>query len=343
MPDPAADRKPANPSWLWAPYAVIALAFAGWSGVWFEIRNQVADALERTAARAHQQGLDLGWTDAAISGYPFRIDVVLTAAEIGEPSGWKLAAPKFKAVANAFDLNHWVIAAEQGATLTRPNAGATAISGPVLRMSWVGQGDAAPRIVVEGLKLSFAPQPGAGPFPLSSVDRAVFYTRPQPDDQVEARLFLDGAVASPRSRLSALTGAAPMAVMWQGTLSHLSAFQGRDAGAAARRWSAAGGTLTTSLGGAAAGGRTLGVHSSQLGLDADGRLTGDAQLEVKGGGDAIRALGAVHAVNPLAAGLAASVLDTQGGASGKVRVDLSFPGGLARFGPFPISPSPKLF
>jgi hypothetical protein len=341
MTDPA--RKRANPFWLWAPYVVVALVFAGWTGVWFEIRNQVATAMDQAASQAKQQGLDLGWKDRTIGGYPFRIMIELTQPELGEPSGWRLTAPRIKAVANAYDLDHWVIATSQGVVLTRPGAGATAIAGDVLRASWVGQGDSAPRIVVEGLKLTFTPQPGAKPFPLTSADRAVFYTRTLPADQVEARLFLDGAQASPDSRLSAVTGPATMALMWQGTLSHLSAFHGRDAASAARAWSAAGGTLTTTLGGMAAGGRTLGVHASQLSTDADGRLVGDAQLEIKGGGDALRALGAVNAIDPDAAVLAGGAFDAVAGGDGKVRVDLGFQDGATSFGPFPIAPSPKLF
>jgi hypothetical protein len=341
MTDPA--RKRANPFWLWAPYVVIALVFAGWTGVWFEIRNQVAAAMDQAAAQAKSQGLDLGWQNRTIGGYPFRIIIVLTQPRIGEPSGWRLAAPQVKAIANAYELDHWVVATSQGVVLTRPNAGATDIAGDVLRMSWVGQGDSAPRIVVEGLKLSFTPQPGANPFPLARADRAVFYTRTLAGDQVEARLFLDNAHASPASRLSAVTGPAPMALMWQGTVSHLSAFQGRDASSAARNWSTAGGTLTTTLCGVAAGGRTLGVHSSILSTDRDGRLTGGAQLELKGGGDAMRGLGAAHAINPIAASLAGSVLDGAQALTGKARVDLRFQDGSAKLGPFPISPSPRLF
>jgi hypothetical protein len=341
MTDPA--RKRADPFWLWAPYAVIALVFVGWTGVWFEIRNQVAATMDQAAAQAKQQGLDLGWQDRTIGGYPFRIMIVLTQPRIGEPSGWRLAAPRVKAIANAYELDHWVIATSQGAVLTRPNAGATDIAGDVLRMSWVGQGESAPRIVVEGLKLSFTPRAGSNPFPLASVDRAVFYTRTLPGDQVEARLFLDNAHAGQASRLSAVTGPAPMALMWQGTLSHLSAFTGATASLAARNWSSAGGTLTTTLCGAAAGARTIGVHSSVLSTDAEGRLSGTAQLELKGGGDAMRALGAAHAINPIAATLAGSVLDGAQTVTGKARVDLHFRDGSAKFGPFPISPSPKLF
>ena len=336
-------RKRANPFWLWAPYVVLALVFAGWTGVWFEIRGQVAAAMDQALAKAQVAGIDADWRRFSIGGYPFTIKVIVHSAYAEEPTGWGLYVPRIEAVANAFDLNHWVVAAPEGVKLDRPSAGVTAISGPVLRMSWVGQGDSAPRIVVEGLKLTFTPQPGANPFPLASVDRAVFYTRTLPADRVEARLFLDGAHASPASRLSAVTGPAPMALMWQGTLSHLRAFQGKDASAAAASWSAAGGTLTTTYCGAAAGGRTLGVHASQLSTDADGRLTGEAQLELKGGGDAMRGLGAVHAINPIAASLAGGVLDGIEASTGKARIDLRFQDGSAKLGLFPISPSPKLF
>jgi hypothetical protein len=343
MPEPVAARKSTNALWLWAPYVLAALIFAGWSAYWFEVRNQVALAMDGASAQARREGVDLAWKDRAIGGYPFRIDVTLSEPEAGEPSGWRLAAPRIKAVANVFDLNHWVIAAGQGVVLTRPRAGATLIVGDLLRASWVGQGSAAPRIVVEGLKLTFTPQPGAGAFPLASADRAVFYTRPQPDDGMEARLFLAGARANPLSHLGEVTGPVPTALMWQGEVSHLSAFRGRDAPAGARAWSAAGGVLTTTLCGVAAGGRALGVHSSRLSTDTEGRLIGEAQLELKGGGDALRALGAAHAINPSAAAVAAGLLDGGGSSGGRVRVALTFQAGAVRLGSFPISRSPKLF
>jgi len=269
--------------------------------------------------------------------------VTLDQFHASEPSGWGLAAPQVQAFANAFDLNHWMIVAPLGVVLNRPSAGATAIAGQVLRASWVGQGAAAPRVVIEGLQLSFTAQPGAKPFPLASVDRAVFYTRPLPDDQVEARLYLSDARATPASRLDDVAGHAPIGLVWQAAISKLSAFHGKDAPSAARAWSTAGGTVTTSLGGVAAQGRTLGVRSSQLNTDADGRLRGMISLELKGGGDAVRALGADHAIDPAAATLAADIVDVRAGASGKAQVDLDFQAGAMTLGPVAIAPSPKVF
>lgn len=343
MPDPAEPRKPANRFWLYALYAVVLIAMGGWSLAWLEIGHQVSQRLDQAAAGAKAGGQVLTWSGRHVGGYPFRIEVTLEQPAIGEPSGWSVSAPRIKAIANAYDLNHWVIVAPQGVVLTRPSAGASTITGEVLRASWVNEGEDAPRIVVEGLNLSFVPQPGARPFPLAKASRAVFYTRTLAGDQTEARLFLSGAWAEPSGRLAMVTGQNPMSLMWQGTVSHLSAFRGADASAAARAWASAGGTLTTSLGGAAAGGRTLGVAASRVSSDANGRLAGDISVQLKGGGAAIRALGDCHMLDPAAASLAAAMLDARADKDGRSRVDLFFQDGATWIGLIRLGPAPKPF
>ena len=343
MPDPDAARKPPRRIWLFAPYIALIAGIALWSLAWLGIRAQVAARMDRALAVANLNGFDLNWKARQITGYPFRIEVTLEQPHVGEPSGWGLAAPRIKAIANAYDLNHWVVAAPQGLVLNRPAAGATVITGQAIRASWVQQGADAPRIVVEGLNVSFATAPNAKPFPLAKAARAAFYTRPAPGDQIEARLLLDNAWANPASRFGNVTGQTPIALIWQGLISHASAFHGADAPAAALSWSSAGGTVTTTLGGMAAGPRALGVQSSRLSTGPDGRLRGQALLQLKNGGDAARLLGVDLALDPTAAGAAADIIDARTGAGAKAAVDLTFQAGATTLGPIAVAPTPKLF
>jgi hypothetical protein len=343
MPEPAAGRKPPRRFWLFAPYVAALIGVVAWSLAWLVIRGQVAARLDAAAADAHRGGLDLGWTTRAIGGYPFRIAVTLDQPHAGEPSGWGLAAPTLKAVANAYDLDHWVVAAPEGLALTRPGAGATTIRGQAIRASWVGEGAAGSRIAAEGLDLIFASAPGAKPFPLARSRRAGFYTRPGPDGGIEARLMLDDAWATPGTRFGDMTGQTPIALIWQGVISKPAAFKGANAPAAARAWSAAGGAVTTELGGLAAGDRSVGVRPSRLTTDADGRLTGQVALQIRGGGGGVRALGADGALKPAAAEAAAAMIDAGAGSGGETSLDIGFQDGATRLGPVTAGGSPKLF
>src|SRR5581483_9023771 len=187
--DPEPSRKPPRRFWLYAPYVAVLAGALVWSGVWVAARAGVARGLDEAAARLRAQGYAVAWKDRAIGGYPFRIDVTLDGLDVREPSGWGLAGPRLEAEAYAYHLDQWIAAAPQGVVLTRPGAGAVAVTGQVLRASVIGTG-AAPRVAVEGVKLVFTPQPGARPYPLASAERLGFYVRPLAGDRAEGLLRL---------------------------------------------------------------------------------------------------------------------------------------------------------
>jgi hypothetical protein len=358
LPDPAAAfKEPARRPrrrWLFLPYAIVIVGFFLWSIVWLEERNQVALAMDRAVAQARGDGLSLDWKDREIGGYPFRIEVTVTGFNAGEPSGWSLSAPSLKAVAEAYDLNHWVFAAENGADFARPGAGVTHVTGKAIRASWVGPrslggGDAAPRIVAEGLGLTFATDPGAKPFPLTSVGHAEVFTRTEPDGRLDAGLLLENAqprASSPQapSLLADLTGDRPFAVLWQGIVSHPKAFAGANAQDAAQAWAKAGGTLTTVRAGMSSNARGMGLRPGVLTLDPDGRVQGEADLVFFGvNGDPLRAMGRDGIVQPLAGDAAGLFLDARAAVAPRSEVDLTYRGGVTNLGPVPIGPAPKPF
>ena len=349
LPDRAAAFKRPKRRWLFIPYAVVVIAVFVWSIGWLEIRNQVALAMDRASVTARAHGMALNWKSRTIGGYPFRVEVAVTGFSAAEPSGWSLSAPSLKAIANAYDLNHWVIAAENGATLTRPNAGATHITGRAIRASWVGKGDAAPRVVIEGLGLTFAADPGAKPFPLVSADHAEIFTRAEPDGRMDAGLTLEGAQPRPSgpgapSLLADLTANRPFALIWQGIVSHPEAFHGPSAPLAARAWANAGGTFTTVRAGASSGPRGFGVRPGVLGLSADGRLRGQADFVLRGdASNALRAVGQDQIVQPMAADAVALILEAQEQAGWRTEIPLTFQAGVTTLGPVAVGPAPKPF
>ena len=349
LPDHAAAFKRAKRRWLFIPYAVVVIAAFGWSIAWLEIRNQTALAMDRASVQARAHGAVLEWKDRTIGGYPFRIEVAVTGFSASEPSGWAVAAPSLKAVANAYDLNHWVVAAENGMVLGRPNAGATHIAGRAIRASWVGSGDAAPRVIIEGLGLTFAADPGAKPFPLTRADHAEIFTRTAPDGRMDAGLLLEGA--QPRasgpgapSLMADLTAGRPFGLLWQGIVSHPDAFRGPSAPVAAQAWANAGGAIATVRGGVSSGPRGLGVRPDVLSLSADGRLRGQADFVIRGdASNAMRAVGRDRIVEPLAAAAVALILQAEEQAGWRTEIPLTFQAGVTTLGPVAIGPAPKPF
>lgn len=75
--------------WLYAPFVLLALLAAGWTGFWFVVRGRVIDAVD--TALAKEQGLGRSWTctDRTVTGFPFRVELrcgalALTSARWGE-------------------------------------------------------------------------------------------------------------------------------------------------------------------------------------------------------------------------------------------------------------------
>ncbi|MEM9140245.1 MAG: DUF2125 domain-containing protein, partial [Pseudomonadota bacterium] len=58
--------------------AVLGLAAAGWSGLWFLGKGEIESRLEQETARMEGQGWKLLWGERSVSGFPFGYDVALS-------------------------------------------------------------------------------------------------------------------------------------------------------------------------------------------------------------------------------------------------------------------------
>ncbi|MDR3507124.1 MAG: DUF2125 domain-containing protein [Caulobacteraceae bacterium] len=281
MPDLDSPRKPPRRFWLYAPYAALAIGVVGWSIAWQAISWRLASQMDQTAQRLRAAGWTVDWRDRAINGYPFRLDLTLIGARLAEPSGWGLAADKLKGETYAYAPDHWVLVAPAGVTLTRPGKGAVAMTGSALRASLGFSGPLqAPRIAVEGVRMTYVPAPRAAPLPIAASDRLGLYVRPLAGDQAEAQLRLDGARPQTGALLERLFPGRPVNLVWDVTLSKASLLNGRDWPAAARAWSAAGGTAGVVHGEVSGGGSALSANGGALTLDAQGRLAGSVPLDL---------------------------------------------------------------
>ncbi|WP_181832527.1 DUF2125 domain-containing protein [Bosea caraganae] len=61
--------------WLYAPFVLLALIAAGWSGFWFYVQGRVTETLDNALAREAQAGRSWTCADRSVGGYPFRIEV----------------------------------------------------------------------------------------------------------------------------------------------------------------------------------------------------------------------------------------------------------------------------
>ncbi len=166
VPDTKPARKPRRLG-LVLPFALLILAIVVWSGFWFWTRIQTGDRMDQAAEALRSAGYEVSWETRSIGGYPFRLNVTLTEAQIREPSGWAIATPRLESEAFMHALDHWVFAAPDGLTFTRPQSGSVQVSGRVLRASLGDTDRKPPSFDFQGLDVIFAPGPGAQPFALS--------------------------------------------------------------------------------------------------------------------------------------------------------------------------------
>ena len=72
--EPALPRRRSR-FWLFAPFAMLALAAIGWTVAWFVIRARTAEGLDNWLANESVAGRRWECPDRSIGGYPFRIEV----------------------------------------------------------------------------------------------------------------------------------------------------------------------------------------------------------------------------------------------------------------------------
>jgi len=352
LPDQTAARKPqpakprpAKPSrfWLYAPFVALGVAVAAWSGYWLVARDRLTAGLDTAAANLTTAGYPLSWKDRTIGGYPFRMDVTLTEVRAAAPGGWALEAPRIDAEANAFSLGSWLIAAPVSLTFVRPQGGPVVVTGKLVRASLTHLTSRPPSLSFEGVKLNFAPGPGAQPFALTAADRVEFHLRAGPND--EGGVF--ASVENGQARLSGLFARVakgrPVSIVWNSTLSKMSAFSGKSWPDAVRRWSEAGGTMTVRQAGLTAGDAVVSASGGALRAGSDGRLAGTLPLTLRQAPRALGALGETGVIDPSAATAATEVARARQGGGDTAQAALYFQAGRTTLGPVALGAAPKVY
>jgi hypothetical protein len=342
LPDPLPARKPRRLG-LYGPFILLLLAVLAWSGFWFYARMETGRRLDLAAAQLRAAGYEVSWKERRLGGYPFRMDVTLIEPAIRDPSGWTLATPRLEGEAFMHALGHWIIAAPQGATFTRPKGGPVTVTGKLIRASLSDFDKRPPSFSFEGVGLVFVPAPGAQPFALATADRAEFHLRAGPDDQGGLMAKLDGAKAAPAGLFARIAADKPISMIWESTLTKMSGFKGATWAQAVRAWSDGGGLIDVRQAGVTAGDAVLGVRSGNLTVGADGRLRGQLDVGLSHGPRALAALGQGGAIPPESAIAAAAVTAARQGADQVAAVKITFQAGQTTLGPVAIGPAPRVY
>jgi len=340
--DPLAARKPRRLG-LYLPFILLLLAAVAWTVFWLWTRGEVQKRMDAAAADLGRAGYQVGWSRRTLGGYPFRMDVSLTDARIRDPSGWALQTPLLEGEAFLYAPGHWMLATPQGLTFVRPAGGAVTVTGKVIRASLTDFDKRPPSFSFQGEGLTFQPAAGASPFALTAADLFELHLRAGPDDEGGVFASLADGKAAPGGLLGRIAAGKPVSLVWNSTLSKMSAFQGADWPDAVRRWADAGGLLTVrDTSKLTAGDALIAARSGTLGAGRDGRLRGVMEVGLR---QAPRALGAMAQTGalPSTAADAASAVATARQEGDTARATLNFEAGQTTLGPVALGPAPRVY
>jgi len=337
---------------LYAPFIIVLIALAAWTGWWFYLTRQIDAGLEAQSAALRQQGWDVRYADKRIVGWPFRANVKLTHVTIAAPSGHAISAPELNAEANAYQPTKWVVVAPEGLILTRAGKGKVAINGDAIRMSASGIDQRWPNLALELVNPIFTVHPDGEPFPIARAARIEFYSRPHlagstaPSDAIDVMFRLVDGQGRRDGPVEGVAQDGPQTTQQEATVGRADLLKVGDAAGVFSQWTQGGGTFRNLRGDLQAGDSRATLSSDVLRADADGRLVGQVALQSQKPLPALSGLlesrqGAVNRVG--AAGAAAAAGAADAAEREDVALTLVFRDGRTWLGPFPLAPAPKLF
>lgn len=330
---------------LYIPFALLGLFIVVWSAAWIWARGEALARMDAGVAALKAAGYDLAWKDRKIGGYPFRLNITLTEPRARDRSGWALEAPRLEGQAFMHAPTTWMIAAPDGLTFVRPLGGPVKVGGELIRASLSHLTTTPPNISFEGVDLTFQPAAGAQPFGLSAADRVEIHLRRAPEelgDEAGAWLSVERGKAQLTGLLGRIADGKPISIAWDGRLSKIDDFRGRDWADAVRNWQAAGGRMTVKRAGLTAGDAVIGVSSGTLRTDTDGRLAGVLEVTLRQAPRALGVMGAAGTVPRDRAEAAAAVAAARE-TGDLARATLNFEAGQTTLGPVALAPAPKVY
>jgi hypothetical protein len=276
---PSTPQRGARLIQLW-PLGLMLVAAMVLCGGWWVERFQLEGLLDRRVADLCRQGFQVELSQPRFSGFPYRMKLDWDSVRIIAPSGWAVRLGRTEAEALLFDLNHWVFAAENGLTVTRPVGGDVRVGASRLRASIASLDAPVPRVALEAVDLVVTTPPGARPFSLSRADRFELYTRTDIKDSraAEALVRLDNMALTPGTVAAPLFGQRRISAALALRMRRLDAFRGAGWTEAGRNWQLAGGQVEIDATRPPGPDLRLATETARLTPDRQGHLLGTTSL-----------------------------------------------------------------
>lgn len=323
---------------------LILLVAGGWSGYWFYLSGHIRQGLAQTETRLEAAGWRIEHGEPRIDGWPFRIQVVMDDVEVIAPSGHGIRAPELRTEATAYQLDRWVILANEGLELGRAAKGWVAVEGEGLRASISGLSRTPPRVVIEFNQPRFSPTAGSQPFPITQAERLIINLIPEATDGQAGLLFdLENATPRPDGVLASMSENRVFSLSAEGVANQSGLLRGATWSEALAAWSREGGALSQVRLEATAEDDFARGQSDRLSADTNGRLVGDLQVHLRGGTAPIAGMARAPGVDPRAAAAVAVGAQLTSGFRGETNVLLRFSNGRTIVGPVSLAPAPKVF
>ncbi|MGA9658481.1 MAG: DUF2125 domain-containing protein [Asticcacaulis sp.] len=357
-PAPAPVKKPHRLG-LFGPILCLALAFGGWSLYWFHTAGRIEKDIVTQQQGLIKAGYQVRFDPVHIAGYPYRMFAAFKNITIVSPQGRGFASPSLEAEANAYALDKWVVVAPNGLTLYRGHGtgvdlGQLSVTGRSLKASVSGLNKPIYNVALQGVGLKLVATDPAHPFAFDSAELFEAYLRPAVNapatetDSADMLIRLNGAHGQPGSTVGDVSPDVPLSLHVEGTVSHMSAFTGKDFTESLNAWKFSEGQVSGFKGKLTAGDLNLFATSDKLSLDLRRHLEGQMTFELSGSVNPIGILGTLRLISKedvaLASPLITMALTTPGIQTklGTQKFTLDFRDGSAYIGPIKLSDTPVL-
>ncbi|SIR14409.1 DUF2125 domain-containing protein [Bosea sp. TND4EK4] len=271
--------------WLYAPFVLLVVLAAAWSGFWFHVHGRVVAEIDKALAREVSQGRTWTCADRSVGGFPFRIEVrctslTLTSTRWGEAV--KVTSGPAVVVGQIYSPGLVILEA------TSP-ARATLTEGRTLDVTWKQldaslawrQPERFALVAAEPNLTLTTPGIGAENWRASALELHLRRnpTRPATDQAVDFAVSAKGTVLP---LIDALLGTPDAGTVdLEGTLTQSEAFRKGFNPDALESWRNANGTLDLGRIAATKGAARIG-GSGQLLLEPTHQVGGDLQLAAAG-------------------------------------------------------------
>jgi hypothetical protein len=266
---------------LW-PLGVLLIAALALCTGWWIVRTRIAEDIRNEAAALRAQGYQVEMPEPQFGGFPYRMRVSLASLHLSAPSGWAVRLGPSEAEAVLFDLGHWVLAVENGLTVTRPVGGDVRIGAARLRASLTALAAPTPRLAIEGIDLVLTTPPGARPFSLARAERIEIYTRTGLSDptSAEALIRVDNGALTPGTAAAVLFHDRRVSAALSLRMIRRDAWRGTDWATAGHAWQSAGGRLDIDPTTPPGPDLRLAAGAGSLRFSSDGRPMGTLPLSL---------------------------------------------------------------